>query len=421
MLELRINLTIEMNAPGKFEKGFILVLLVLSTGAFMNLYLKPGTSLDQRAGIPLMQVIWVALYAMVLYYQRKESMALGNLFLGEWALLALVTLVIVSSLWSDAMALTLRRGIALLGTTLTGFYIAVRYTFADQLKLLTATSKIAIVLSFFFGILNLGTSVDQLPGAWYGIYTQRNTLGMTMALSAIVFFLWERIRPSERWTARLWMILSLVLIILSGSMTALVSLCTVVLIFLLLRFMRLRPRRVRTTLLAGSIAMGLGLYYVANHAETTAEALNRDISLTGRTAIWGAALLEGADRPWLGYGFDAFWLGDGGPAADVWRTVGWEAPGAHNGFLDLWLSLGLVGLAIFLVGFVICFRKSSQYFLSNRSWDAAWPVLFLVFLVLINLTQNALVSPNYIFWILYVAIFTRLSILMKTAPSASLL
>ena len=114
------------------------------------------------------------------------------------------------------------------------------------------------------------------------------------------------------------------------------------------------------------------------------------------------------DHPWIGRGFNAFWLGDEGPSGEIRKLAGWDVPSAHNGYLEIWLDLGLCGLAAFSVGFARYFWKSMHYFLRIEGWEGFWPVLFLTFLAVINLAQSALVSPNYFFWILYVVISTRI-------------
>ena len=50
--------------------------------------------------------------------------------------------------------------------------------------------------------------------------------------------------------------------------------------------------------------------------------------------------------PWLGYGFDAFWQGNVGASGDVSIRMYFYPNHAHNGFIDLALSLGNVGLAL---------------------------------------------------------------------------
>lgn len=73
-----------------------------------------------------------------------------------------------------------------------------------------------------------------------------------------------------------------------------------------------------------------------------------DPTLTQRTDIWQFALSKIAQRPWLGYGYEVFW-GAGADSPSVREGPGFVAqmPHAHNGYLDIVLQTGLVGLAIF--------------------------------------------------------------------------
>ena len=395
--------------PSQFEKRFAVVLLLLSTGAFLNLYLQTGASIDPEAGLAFMQVIWFALYAVVVRILIKERAVSLNHVSASWPLLLLLAFAILSIFWSDAPGLTIRHSLSLAASAIGGLYLAARYSLVGQLKLLTSVFKIAIVLSFLFGAMKLGTAVDDLEGAWYGIYTQRNSLGAMMALSLLVFILWSRIQPQEKRGSNIWAALSLVLMLLSGSVTALISACVVVLLLPVVGFMKAHPSKVRATLLAGALMANIGVVLVANHLETATSLFDRDVTLTGRTTIWDAALAEGADRPWLGSGFDAFWIGNKGPSGEVQEIVGWAVPSAHNGFLEIWLALGLTGLAIFFLGFWIYCKRCIQLFLRGDNWDAVWPLLFLILLVVLNFTQSALVSPNYTFWILYVGISLQVS------------
>jgi O-antigen ligase len=154
---------------------------------------------------------------------------------------------------------------------------------------------------------------------------------------------------------------------------------------------------------------GVGIYYAASNPASVTSFFDRDVTLTGRTTIWGASLLLGMDHPWIGHGFNAFWLGDEGPSGQIRKLAGWDVPSAHNGYLEIWLDLGLCGLAAFFLGLARYFGESIRYFLRGDGWEGFWPVLFLAFLILINLAQSALVSPNYFFWILYVVVCLRLS------------
>lgn len=398
-----------MHPPGIFERGLAVMFLLLSTGAFLNLFLK--RSFNPTAGLPFMQAIWLVLYVVILFFLVKEGQGAWALVLEGWPFLPLLAVVLLSISWSDVPGLTARRSLGLLSTTVAGFYLAIRYNFAQQIRLLLPVLKISVVLSFVFGALHLGRAVDNLRGPWYGIFTQRNSLGMIMALSTLVFLLWSRMEPQERWTAYVWTLFSFILLLLSRSATGFLSTCAVILFFVFLRQLRLNPHRGRRVVLVAALAVGVGLYFTATHFAAVVEAFDRDVTLSGRTTIWGASLLLGMDRPWIGHGFNAFWLGDVGPSGEIRQIAGWDVPGAHNGFLEIWLDLGLLGLALFLLGFVRHAWKSVEYFLAEDSWEGAWAILFLVFLFSVNLAQSALLSPNYIFWILYVAVSYRICLI----------
>ena len=428
-----------MNTPGKLEKGLAIVLLLLSTGAFLNLFLKHGKfRVDVNPGLPFMEVIWSGLYLVVLFFLIKEARGFSRLLLRGWPFLLLLAMCLLSISWSDAKGLTARRSVALVATTVTGVYLAIRYSFNEQLKLLVRLAKISIVLSLIFGALHLGTSVDSLSGhtqgllleqnsllsivydvlpvqelfevwsePWYGIFIQRNSLGIMMALCIVVLLLWSRLEPEEKWSAYPWAGLSFFLLFLSGSLTGFLSLVGVLVVAWLLRYMRRNPARARRILIAGVGVTAIALYFVAYHFATVAAFFDRDVTLTGRTTVWGASLILGMDHPWIGHGFNAFWLGDEGPSGEVRKLSGWDVPSAHNGYLEIWLDLGLWGLVAVLLGFALYFWKSIRFFLNGEGWEGFWPVLYLAFLALINLAQSALVSPNAFFWILYVVIASR--------------
>jgi len=118
----------------------------------------------------------------------------------------------------------------------------------------------------------------------------------------------------------------------------------------------------------------------------------------------------GVASPWWGYGYNAFWRGADGPSVGVWQLLSWPAPHAHNGLLNLWLDLGLIGVFLFMAGFSRCTRRAIRYLRSERnSFLAPWPSIFLGFFFLSNLTESSMVDSNSIFWIVYVSVFVGLS------------
>src|SRR5262249_18406741 len=71
--------------------------------------------------------------------------------------------------------------------------------------------------------------------------------------------------------------------------------------------------------------------------------LGRDTTMTGRTDLWDAVLPLNPN-PLLGAGYESFWLGDRLKA--LWTRFWWQPNQAHNGYLEVYLNLGLLGLLL---------------------------------------------------------------------------
>jgi O-antigen ligase len=76
--------------------------------------------------------------------------------------------------------------------------------------------------------------------------------------------------------------------------------------------------------------------------------LGRDSTLSGRTEHWAVLLPYMLQHLWLGYGYEAFWLGNG-DSLHVITRIGGAMKGADSGYVDTMLSLGLLGLAALFI------------------------------------------------------------------------
>jgi O-antigen ligase len=114
--------------------------------------------------------------------------------------------------------------------------------------------------------------------------------------------------------------------------------------------------------------------------------------------------------PWLGYGYGAFWAGGwSGESAHVSLWVSRFANDpvvvhAHNGFLDLLLDLGLLGLATFALGFSLATLRAVYWVRATRTAAGLWPLVYLTFILLYNFTESSILQHNNVFWILYVTV-----------------
>jgi O-antigen ligase len=132
----------------------------------------------------------------------------------------------------------------------------------------------------------------------------------------------------------------------------------------------------------------------------------RDWTLTGRTLIWQETWELLQRRPLLGYGYGAFWAEDSEVASRVQEGVGWETPSAHNGYLDLLLELGVIGLAFF--GLSTCTTILRMF---ANAWSIHWTLLLswcalLSFVLIYNLVESAMLQQNHLLTFLYVWVAT---------------
>ena len=368
------------------EKAYAVLILLLLTGARKSHTLFIVFS-------PLILLLVILQWKGIIRISLKEK--LFWVFIG---------LVVTSVLWSAAPNATLTRSFALVQTTLFGAYLAVRYSMKEQLQLLAWALGIVALLSFFVALAFPQQGIMQVlhEGAWRGILGQKNVLGRIMVLSTLVFLLLAL--SSRKHSLLLWagFSLSFLLILLSTSKTALVVLLTLLVLLPLYRALRwsyswMVPFLSAVVLVGGSVAVLL-----VSSAENILHAMGKDLTLSGRTDLWAAVLNKIWERPWFGYGYGGFWLGWNGESADIWMITGWRPPHTHNGLLEVWLALGLVGVMVFIAVFIATFLRAAVWLRLSKSAIDFWPLLYLSLLLLLNLTESTF-SSKTIFWTLYVA------------------
>jgi len=124
--------------------------------------------------------------------------------------------------------------------------------------------------------------------------------------------------------------------------------------------------------------------------------LGRDSTLTGRTDIWKLALGM-AGNPLVGTGFESFWLG--ARVEKTWNVYRFHLQESHNGYLELYLTLGWIGIALLGVLIVIGFRNILAAFRRNPHVGSLKLAFFLVALVY-NLSEVGFRTQNPV-WILF--------------------
>lgn len=383
---------------------FVFTLLVVSGGVLW--ILQPPTDADPAGADPVAHQVLLPIYAVMTWIIASSLKRVIRVALRGLPVLILTGVAILSTIWSAEPEVSLRRGIGLLAPTALGIVLAARLTTEELTRLLAWALGICAVLSVIvaLGMPEIGISTIEYGSAWKGVYGHKNGLGKAMALGVALFTLLALDRRTHRWLTWLAVGLCSALVVLSKSATALVIAAGVLALIPLYRSLRLRAT---LSLALWTLAILLGttvLTAVLANAEPVLAALGRDTSLTGRTDLWVVVLASIAEEPWLGYGYNAFWVGSAGASGTVLRSVGWETPHAHNGLLDLGLELGVVGVLLFLIGFGLAVRDAVRCARVTGTVTGLWPLVFLTFMLLANSSESNILRPHNVLWILYVAV-----------------
>lgn len=400
-----------MSVPILIEKIFVVLSLLYFT--------EPSSLFQAVAGsesriylvryVLLLAINAASILLITIWWRRILRVAIK-----EKLLWLLVAITVISFFWSAAPAWTLRNIIFFLQTTLFGVYFSTRYSSNEQLRLLAWALGIGGLLSVVFalalpsyGIMGMGSILTQEQlthaGKWRGIYVHKNPLGRIMALSGTVFLLIAT--SNRRFSLVAWAgcVLSVGLVLISTSKTALLIFLIIAILLPFYKALRWNntlvvPFFITVILVSGSVAV----LFVGN-AETILGVLGRDFTLSGRTDLWAAILDKIWERPWLGYGYRGFWRGFDGESASIWSVFTWQPPHSHNGLLDVWIELGLLGLSTFVLSFLMLYLRAITWIRMTKTGEGFFPILYLTFVLLSNLSESSLMKDN-IFWVLYVAV-----------------
>jgi exopolysaccharide production protein ExoQ len=384
---------------------FTILVLALATGAFQSLVLETATTRTVNEGNPLLQIIWAAVYALVLIRAFRNFRPIAAAVRANKFLIALVLLAVISVFWSEDPGLTLRRGLALLATTLFGLDFAVRYPIRKQLQLvaiaLSAIVALSVVVQVFFA--GLVPVVDKAyPDAWVGLFDQKNVFARVVVLTAIVVLASVRRSMAGILTAIFTFVAAVGLIIATQSITAVVALVGLILVLQFAPALRWTGR-VRTLIGFSAAAMvAPAIFLLVHYWALITNLLGRNGTLTGRAQLWAISFSSIELKPLLGYGYSAFWMVSE-EALRINAMLHWTVPHAHNAYMDLALELGLMGLVLYLAAYVVALWRAVAYMRTDSETSSKWPLVYLCFIFLYSLTESSVLVPGSIFWMLFVA------------------
>jgi exopolysaccharide production protein ExoQ len=364
------------------------------------------------AGSSLARIMFFPMYALGVGLAVLRPVPALRGLLGQPFLILLLGVAAASIGWSVSPDETPRRVIAIALTTLCGVALGSRWRWPVLAEILASAFAVLSLASLVLGALvpSVGRMSELFPGAWRGVWIEKNTFGEMMTFGFLIFAAAGllNIRRAVLWWP--FAVLDLALLLASTSKTSLVALLLGV---AALGFVWLARRGGAVAVLAsyaavvGVVGLGAGVFLAP---DVFFALLGKDATLTGRTKIWAAVIRLINERPWLGYGYQAVWTDTSGwgPLAWIVKDAGFKPEHAHNSWLEQWLGMGLFGLGAWALYYLTTLFRAIWAVFTQNGALLAFP--FLIVFTLMSLTESVAVIYNDVRWVIFVALSIRLAL-----------
>lgn len=394
---------------------FILgICLLLLSGGISQIYANIYTLSDRSGGNIAFQITSFTIYTSYLTFLLKNwSASKMRVVYSSLPIVLLVLFAILSFTWSIEPFTSFRRSLALFLTTIFAFYMSSHISSYHDFTSIFAKVCISIAIFALIGAIIPGWGYDITLSAHInslrGMTGHKNELGRYMAVGILLlvtnykYFIFKK---SYYYSA---IFIMTVVLILSTSKTPLAILITVIISLPFLTYVKTGKNKFSSNIHSKSLrysvaflAILLGLVILYSSFIIVLDVLGRDLTFSGRTTIWSYALEKSISNFWLGTGYRTFWI-DSATGDFILMHIGWENgnfSNGHNGFIDVYLELGIIGLLIFLTFifhyfYLISRVKEHSVFLTSCA--------LLLFYLLYSVTEQVTLKQSELFWIFLVS------------------
>jgi exopolysaccharide production protein ExoQ len=360
-----------------------------------------------HVGIAIINVLLYVVAGVFMLRRYKQFFRSARI---AWPMLALASLCVLSTMWSIEPQLTLRRSAYLAGATLFGVYLGGRYSIAELSKMLLTAFYLMCGFTLLYWIVAPIYVLDAgHENALRGLAGHKNGFGEIMSIFLLNALLYkpQKNRKLLRYAS---ILIAGALLFASRSSTSILVCFGVACLVPFLSLFKLTPKQRWPAIFLALVILSATGYAALNSADSLLAAVGRDSTLTGRSVIWEMLLVSISRRPLLGYGFDAFWQGLKGESLNVIAGAGWLVPTAHNGYIEAMLSIGILGLLVFLACAFLMFKRSISYSRQVHGVQGQWPIAYLLFYLLHGISESTLLSRESLDYLLFVTLFTALAL-----------
>lgn len=330
-------------------------------------------------------------------------------------LVSLLLLALLSPVWAIDRDITFRRVVVLVLLVLGAYAFAERLGVLGLTKLTLVVSA-TIVASAITAQVAFG-SFRPFDGSWRlaGV-VHPVALSWYSGLGAMAAIALSRQVPRRKRVLVACSLAFLGVVLLTRTRTGLAGAVVGIAALVFLS----NPRKLRQRIAGLSAVLGLALFGVVLAAamgltwsktygslvEITSlgrsDAVDQIDTFTGRLPVWVASLQLAAERPLLGYGYNAFSSPE--MLGEFARASGWVPTSTHSGYVESLLDLGVIGLALLVT--IVAGGVSSSLRLALQRPEFSFAVAALLWLgVNLFLEAAVLFDANFVSFLVFALLF----------------
>lgn len=391
-----------LKAISWLEEIAVFWLILHFSSAILALVFTDHNDLDYEN--PMLRLLWYPSYLIIMALILKNLPKFLRMVVFNPLIILCVAWCGLSFFWSISPDITMRRVVAIVMTTSFGLLLAAKYSWHGLIQRLAIAFAFLTLGSYVFAIAipEYGRMQFIHEGTWRGMWLEKNSFGAQMSKAVLLFMCAFAMAPKRGW---IWVpmgVLAFIAILMCTSKTALLAALLMISGMVFVRIMRANPvLRIPVMYIAivGGVAFGFCMTFIP---EEMFALIGKDPSLTGRTQIWDGLMRAIGEHPWLGYGYGTFWMDPLGPSYWVRFELDWGVPTAHNGWIETWLSVGLVGIGIFAVTYLITLILGLDR-LARGGVENYWVLLSTILFGFLSMSESTILQQNHLDWVIFVA------------------
>jgi exopolysaccharide production protein ExoQ len=329
-------------------------------------------------GNPLDALIYLSLIVAGMWVLNQRQVSLSEVLQKNGWLMAFIAYCFIAIVWSEYPFSSFKRWIKILGHPV---MVLIVFTEPDPKEALVRLMKRSAYILLPFSIMaikyypGIGRMWDSWTGAPLncGITQGKNGVGADCLILGLFFFwhllqIWRAPKGKQR-RDELYLIAFLLFMVVwllrqAHSATSTLSLLIAMAIIVILGRRWVNKRLIGTYVVLAVIVLVLG-ELTFGLIERIVDLTGHEATLIGRAELW-RRLLAMHTNPVFGVGFESFWLGD--RLVLIKGDLPWQPNEAHNGYLETYLNLGLIGLLMLVGLIIVTFGKIRLELLQNFEW-----------------------------------------------------